>query len=378
LKIIFGALYDLSDINRGSGTFYNIQKELIDQGHDVTLIKLIDDELPFLTKFFRYISKNFLKKRYFSYMDPFIAYRLGRKVARKLNKKSYDCFLTNDYSIASYLKIKSPIVLWTDSIFPRDYNSNKHPWLDNLSWFSIKFSHLIIEKALKNISICIVPGMWNKKEILKYEIIDDEKVSIIPFGANIPDPKPNKNFHKRKLKDMIQLLFIGKDFEVKGLRLAISIVQKLKNEGINVILNVIGNKRPCDQEHNHFIKYYGFLDKSDKEESKLLDSLYRKSDIFLMPSIAEGFGIVYVEAAAYGIPSLGFKTQGVTGAVKNNHSGKLLPIHSDENDFIEAIYDWRNDLDNYKRFCQQARNHYEKNGKWDILITRFIKLIEFN
>ena len=26
-KIIFGALYDLSDINRGSGTFYNIQKE---------------------------------------------------------------------------------------------------------------------------------------------------------------------------------------------------------------------------------------------------------------------------------------------------------------------------------------------------------------
>ena len=76
-------------------------------------------------------------------MDPFIAYRLGRKVARKLNKKSYDCFLTNDYSIASYLKIKSPIVLWTDSIFPRDYSSNKHPWLDNLSWF-IQKSPIII------------------------------------------------------------------------------------------------------------------------------------------------------------------------------------------------------------------------------------------
>ena len=54
--------------------------------------------------------------------------------------------------------------------------------------------------------------------------------------------------------------------------------------------------------------------------SELKNSLIAKSNIFVMPSIihktsVEGFGIAYVEAAQYGIPSLGGKDGGASDAI---------------------------------------------------------------
>ena len=59
---------------------------------------------------------------------------------------------------------------------------------------------------------------------------------------------------------------------------------------------------------------------------ELKNSLIAKSDIFVMPSIihktsVEGFGIAYVEAAQYGLPSIGGKDGGASDAIKNNETG---------------------------------------------------------
>ena len=376
MKIIYGALYNLDDINKGSGTFFHICKELKNQGHDVIQIQPQHHDFPFLTKFFRYISKKILRKKYFSYMDPFIAHRLCKKIESNLSDKSFDLFLTNDYSIVSYLKIKKPIVLWTDSVFPCDYKNNKHPWLNDLSLFSVRFCQFIVSKALKNVSFCIVPGAWNKEEILEYNVIGEEKISIIPFGANISDPQLKKSLNKKELKKKIRILFIGKDFNTKGLEIAISVVKLLKLKNVDAILNVVGENPADDAEKNESIQYYGFLDKSNNADLELLHSLFIRSDIFLMPSIAEGFGIVYMEAAAHGIPSLGYKTTGVTGSVINNYSGKLLPINATASAFVEEILYWRDNPSYYNNLCLQSRQHYEINGNWRVLISRFIDLIK--
>ena len=364
-------MYDLDDINKGSGTFYHINKLLKEQGHDVHQIDIQTHDFPFLTKIFRYLSKRILKKKYFSYMDPFIAYHLCKKIERNLSNETYDFILTNDYSVVSYLKLNKPIVLWTDSIFPFDYKHNVHPWLNDLSWFSVKFSQFVVRKALNNLTFCIVPGEWNKKEILKYKTIDDEKLSIIPFGANISDPKIKSLSKKNILRKKINFLFVGKDQNAKGLKIAISVVEKLKLKNIDVLLNVVGKSSTLSNEKNDLIRYHGFLDKSNNSDLELLHSLYECSDIYLMPSVAEGFGIVYMEAAAYGIPSLGYKTTGVTGSVKNNYSGKLLPIGASSSEFVEEILKWRSNSALFNKLCKNSRKHYELNGNWEIIISKF-------
>jgi glycosyltransferase involved in cell wall biosynthesis len=74
-----------------------------------------------------------------------------------------------------------------------------------------------------------------------------------------------------------------------------------------------------------------FLDKLEKRED--LETLYRNSDLFVMPSRfgcwdgrwrGEGFGIVYVEAAALGVPSLAYQCGGVTDIIESNLNGVLV------------------------------------------------------
>lgn len=60
-----------------------------------------------------------------------------------------------------------------------------------------------------------------------------------------------------------------------------------------------------------------------------LPELYRSCDIFVMPTIAnqadrEGFGIVYLEAAAYGLPSIATNQPGVDEAVLDGTTGLLV------------------------------------------------------
>ena len=62
--------------------------------------------------------------------------------------------------------------------------------------------------------------------------------------------------------------------------------------------------------------------------SELKNALIARSHVFVMPSITykksvEGFGIAYVEAAQFGIPSIGGKDGGASDAIKHNETGLI-------------------------------------------------------
>jgi len=56
------------------------------------------------------------------------------------------------------------------------------------------------------------------------------------------------------------------------------------------------------------------------------DPTYAASDVFAMPSKVEAFGMVYLEAAVQGVPSLAYRTGGVTTAVADGRTGHLVTI----------------------------------------------------
>ena len=115
----------------------------------------------------------------------------------------------------------------------------------------------------------------------------------------------------------LNILFVGTDFKRKKLKDAINVVEHLRKKGVDAVLNVVGGEYEAYQQIieeeclnqkqnylNKFIKFYGKLNKNNRKDLQKLLKLYSNSNIFLLPSIAEGFGIAYVEAAAYGIHHL--------------------------------------------------------------------------
>ena len=81
-----------------------------------------------------------------------------------------------------------------------------------------------------------------------------------------------------------------------------------------------------------------FIRGADDEE---LIRQYEQADIFVMPTEhvgkdIEGFGTVYIEAAAFGLPAIASDVPGVTEAVIDRQTGLLVPS-SDPHELAGAI-----------------------------------------
>jgi len=111
--------------------------------------------------------------------------------------------------------------------------------------------------------------------------------------------------------------------------------------------------------------------------SDLKNSLIAKSNIFVMPSIVhkksvEGFGIAYVEAAQYGVPSLGGKDGGAADAIEHEKTGLIC----DGNELNEVYLSINSMLENNK-FHEYGKAAKENSSKfeWNIIIEKYKKIL---
>ena len=115
-----------------------------------------------------------------------------------------------------------------------------------------------------------------------------------------------------------------------------------------------------------------------KNSSELLKvALLEQSDLFLRPSIiykksVEGFGISFIEAAAYETGSIGGIAGGASDAIQDGVTGYLC-----DGENLESIYDSivkYYDNDNFKQLSKNAFV-FSKNFHWDKIVKKYIKLL---
>jgi phosphatidylinositol alpha-1,6-mannosyltransferase len=111
--------------------------------------------------------------------------------------------------------------------------------------------------------------------------------------------------------------------------------------------------------------------------NELKNSLLAKSNIFVMPSIiykksVEGFGIAYVEAAQYGVPSLGGKDGGASDAIEHQKTGLIC----DGNELDEVYSSITSMLENnkYLEYGKAAKENSVK-FKWNKIIEEYKKIL---
>ena len=91
----------------------------------------------------------------------------------------------------------------------------------------------------------------------------------------------------------------------------------------------------------------------------VLNDLYRRASLFILTSSnigshVEGFGMVFLEAAAYGLPSVGTLGNGIEGAVENGRTGILVP-QNDPEATAQAIEKILSDKEFARKMGESAR-----------------------
>ena len=106
------------------------------------------------------------------------------------------------------------------------------------------------------------------------------------------------------------------------------------------------------------VKFIGPLFGKDKED------IYRNSDIFVFPSKCEPFGLVLLEAMAYGLPIVSTKGGSIPYVVKDGENAFLAEV-DDINDIADKIELLINNKNLRKKFGSTGRKLFDEKFHWE-------------
>lgn len=187
----------------------------------------------------------------------------------------------------------------------------------------------LIVKSLVRIPsyICVQGESW--KEFFQCLGANSNKILIIRNWLS--NDFINQKVEEKPSTKQVTFCYVGWLVKEKGIEELLSAVKKLKSEGFHFKINVVGSgdlethveKFTKENELLDTIKLLGW--KSNKE----VKQIYSESDVFVLPSYAEGFPNSLLEAMSMGLPSIGTDVGGVADSLRNGVNGYLIAPRSD-------------------------------------------------
>ncbi len=236
-------------------------------------------------------------------------------------------------------------------------------------------------KALNKANHVISNSEFTKKLAMKNGL-NEKKIKIIHPGCNYPIKIDNKNIDKAKdlfRNSFPKIITVARLDKRKSHQNILMTIKNLKPRFPNIKYISIGDGDEMQNLRN--LKNELGLGNEVlllNESTELLKvALLEQSDLFLMPSViykksVEGFGISFIEAAAYGTGSIGGVAGGASDAIQDGVSGYLCD-GGDLNSIYETIVKFY-DNENYKLLGKNAFT-FSKNFQWDKIVKKYIKLI---
>jgi phosphatidylinositol alpha-1,6-mannosyltransferase len=119
----------------------------------------------------------------------------------------------------------------------------------------------------------------------------------------------------------------------------------------------------------HHVHFHGYISEAEKAE------LLSNADVFLLPNrrepgSVEGFGIVFLEAAAFGVPSVAGSDGGTRDAVLDGVTG-LVVDGEEESAVADAICSLLFDPERREKLGRAAHARFWNEFAWDTAIARF-------
>jgi glycosyltransferase involved in cell wall biosynthesis len=102
--------------------------------------------------------------------------------------------------------------------------------------------------------------------------------------------------------------------------------------------------------------------------------LYGMCDVFALPSYEEGFGLVFIEAALHGVPSIGSNVGGVPEAIDDGVTGCLVAPY-DRDALVEVLARFRADPELCTSMGRAARTRANERFSASVMADRYLQIL---
>jgi glycosyltransferase involved in cell wall biosynthesis len=374
MKVAFVTTHDSTDKHAWSGIIFHMLAALRGAGLEVDAIDLFEDPLAILLKAKSRLKNVMFRKRCHYDREPMALRRYARMVESRLNNLKPDIIFSPGTIPIAYLKTKIPIIFWTDATF--DGMVNFYSEFTNLCDKTLHDGHRMEQAALSGCRLAIYASEWAAKTAIdKYEV-NDKKIKVVPFGANIEHAPPVNEIQKLfevRSSGVFKLLFVGVDWKRKGGNKAFTVASMLNERGLPTELHVVGCEPPSSLPS--FVKRHGYLSKKNPQENEHLMDLYKTSNFFILPSEAECMGIVIAEASACGLPSVTTNVGGFTSVVRDGINGRTFDSKSFDVDCTNYILEIMSSKERYHQLCLSSMKEYKERLNWESAVQSVIELM---
>ncbi len=165
----------------------------------------------------------------------------------------------------------------------------------------------------------VVNSEWSR-ELLLRQGVASEKLAVIPLayeGRALPAESNRERVGAPDSSRPLVVLFLGQVILRKGVGQLFDAIRLLGSAPIHfVFAGPLGVHPPSDIAANSRVEILGAVDRNRAGE------LYRSADVFLLPTLSDGFALTQLEAFAHGLPVIASKACGTV--VTHGVDGLLL------------------------------------------------------
>lgn len=237
------------------------------------------------------------------------------QVRRSLSAESYDVAFFNTQvpaALAARQVQRRAYILATD-ITPLQYDRMSHLYGHRADRGGplAAYKHRVNVALFRGARRLLPWSSWAGASLVKDYGVDPAKIEVVPPGVDLQLWTPGAPREGGPLR----ILFVGGDLYRKGGETLLKAYRALPVGTAE--LHLVTRTRIAAEEGVHV--YYNM-----RPNAPELIALYQRSDVFVLPTEAEAFGIAAIEASAAGLATIATAVGGLTDIVADGASGFLM------------------------------------------------------
>ena len=316
-------ILSLMEEHMGHGTYGNLLRAGFSQLNSTTVdFYWYPEERELDTKFLRWLlSLSFpnlwIQKQNLDFrrLRAQLSYAyMARKLAiKKLKQYPYSALHFHTYILA-FLSLD--LMAKLPSVVSLDMTTYQAAWEQtepNFMW-TYRPNLVLGKKVFQAAKGIVTRSEWGRQSVIRDYGIEPEKVKVIYPGVDITKLTPAEKISEEEKP--FNILFIGTDFERKGGEDVVAVFLDRFSECAE--LNIVTNA-PITYQHPRI-----HIHRNIKAYSPEWLKLYHQADVFIMPTHFEGFGWVFLEAMAAGLPVIATDINAIPEMITHGETGFLI------------------------------------------------------